>query len=44
MVIFEIQQRLLQLHRVCQVLDIPVILPITLDAQLNGFAGFFYAG
>ncbi|CAN1153251.1 Intron-encoded DNA endonuclease aI4 [Linum perenne] len=33
--------RLLQLHRVCQVLDIPVILPITLDAQSNWFAGFF---
>ncbi len=35
--------RLLQLHRVCQVLDIPVILPITLDAQSNWFAGFFDA-
>ncbi|KAL0290350.1 UNVERIFIED_CONTAM: Cytochrome c oxidase subunit [Sesamum radiatum] len=35
--------RLLQLHRVCQVLDIPVILPITLDAPSNWFAGFFDA-
>lgn len=35
--------RLLQLHRVCQVLDIPLILPITLDAQSNWFAGFFDA-
>nr|CAA11319.1 hypothetical protein [Cucumis sativus] len=35
--------RLLQLHRVCQVLDIPDILPITLDAQSNWFAGFFDA-
>ena len=35
--------RLLQLHRVCQVHDIPVILPITLDAQSNWFAGFFDA-
>lgn len=35
--------RLLQLHRVCQVLDIPVILPIRLDAQSNWFAGFFDA-
>ncbi|KAH7511382.1 hypothetical protein FEM48_ZijujUnG0021200 [Ziziphus jujuba var. spinosa] len=33
--------RLLQLHRVCKVHDIPVILPITLDAQSNWFAGFF---
>ncbi|KAL6582140.1 cytochrome c oxidase subunit 1 [Orobanche minor] len=36
--------RLLQLHRVCQVLEIPVILPIPLDAQSNCFAGFFDAG
>ncbi|KAL6492624.1 cytochrome c oxidase subunit 1 [Orobanche gracilis] len=35
--------RLLQLHRVCQVLEIPVILPIPLDAQSNWFAGFFDA-
>lgn len=35
--------RLLQLHRVCQVHDIPVILPITLGAQSNWFAGFFDA-
>lgn len=35
--------RLLQLHRVCKVLDIPLILPITLDAQSNWFAGFFDA-
>ena len=35
--------RLLQLHRVCQVLDISVILPITLDAKSNWFAGFFDA-
>nr|ABY83873.1 endonuclease [Cucumis metuliferus] len=35
--------RLLQLHRVCQVLDIPLILPIRLDAQSNWFAGFFDA-
>ena len=33
--------RLLQLHRVCQVLDISVILPTTLDAKSNWFAGFF---
>ncbi|GER45641.1 cytochrome c oxidase subunit 1 [Striga asiatica] len=35
--------RLLQLHRVCQVLEIPVILPITRYAQSNWFAGFFDA-
>jgi hypothetical protein len=35
--------RLLQLHRVCQVLDISVILPITLDDKSNWFAGFFDA-
>ncbi|KAL8457147.1 hypothetical protein ACS0TY_035113 [Phlomoides rotata] len=35
--------RLLQLHRVCQVLEIPIILPIPLDAQSNWFAGFFDA-
>nr|AAB86934.1 DNA endonuclease [Peperomia obtusifolia] len=35
--------RLLQLHRVCQVLDNPLILPNTLSAQSNWFAGFFDA-
>ena len=35
--------RLLQLHRVCQVLDISVILPIKLDVKSNWFAGFFDA-
>ncbi|KAL6568625.1 hypothetical protein OROHE_004309 [Orobanche hederae] len=35
--------RLVQLHRVCQVLEIPVILPFPLDAQSNWFAGFFDA-
>ncbi|KAI5676834.1 hypothetical protein M9H77_07784 [Catharanthus roseus] len=35
--------RLLQLPCVCQVPDIPVVLPIPLDAQSNWFAGFFNA-
>jgi hypothetical protein len=37
------ETRLLQLHRVCQVLDIPPMEPIALDAQSNWFAGFFDA-
>nr|GMC71800.1 endonuclease [Ipomoea batatas] len=35
--------RLIQLHRVCQVHDIPVVLPVTLDSKSNWFAGFFDA-
>ncbi|KAH6815989.1 hypothetical protein C2S53_012697 [Perilla frutescens var. hirtella] len=35
--------RLLQLHRACQLLEIPVILPTPLDARSNWFAGFFDA-
>ncbi|CAH9130746.1 unnamed protein product [Cuscuta epithymum] len=33
--------RLAQLHRICQEHEIPVIVPITLDAQSNWFGGFF---
>lgn len=35
--------RLAQLHRVCQVLDIPVILPEKLSHESHWFAGFFDA-
>ena len=35
--------RLLQLHRVCQVLDIPVILPVPIDKNSAWFSGFFDA-
>jgi len=35
--------RLLQLHRVCQQLNIPVINPVSLDKSSSWFAGFFDA-
>ncbi|VFQ92097.1 unnamed protein product [Cuscuta campestris] len=35
--------RLTQLHRVCQVNDTPVIVPLRLNAQSNWFGGFFDA-
>jgi ubiquinol-cytochrome c reductase cytochrome b subunit len=35
--------RLLQLHHVCQLLDIPVVDSILLTKNYSWFAGFFYA-
>ena len=35
--------RIIQLHRVCQVLDIPVILPVPLEKTSAWFSGFFDA-